>query len=274
MEDCKKYSVIWANTKNQESLNLGDDIRTLAAIEFLRKKNITEYSFIDRETIKLYDGPEVNVIMNGWFIHDKSMFPPSDKITPIYISFHCSDESLIKDNITHFKKYEPIGCRDTYTLNLLTKYNIKAHFTGCLTLIFDPVINKSDNIILNDINMCSYIPQVQFNKNKYIKLEITNHQIYDPLMIVNVESRLKYANELLNKYKNAKLVLTNRLHCALPCRAFNTPVKFIHRDFNTEPRFSGLNHILNGGNTDDSANSKVDRKIIDNIVERFMAVVI
>ena len=40
----KKYAVLYAPTAN-----VGDDIQTLAGINFLKKKGITEYELVNRE---------------------------------------------------------------------------------------------------------------------------------------------------------------------------------------------------------------------------------
>ena len=79
------------------------------------------------------------------------------------------------------------------------------------------------------------------------------------------------ANDLLNKYRNAKLVITSRLHCALPCRAFNTDVIFIHKNLNTDHRFSGLLEILNGNIDKIDYNTK---KINRNIINKFKSNII
>lgn len=42
------------------------------------------------------------------------------------------------------------------------------------------------------------------------------------------------------------MVITTILHCALPCRAFNTPVIFVHSDYQKDPRFTGLHKEING----------------------------
>ena len=41
------------------------------------------------------------------------------------------------------------------------------------------------------------------------------------------EERFLRANELLRKYASAKYVITSRIHCALPCLGFQTPVIYI-----------------------------------------------
>jgi hypothetical protein len=151
-----KYGVVIAFTTN-----LGDDIQTLAAIELLRKKNINEYVFVDRENLNSYNGPNIKVIMNGWYMHNINNFPPSNRITPIFISFHCNDENIIKNNVQYFKNYEPIGCRDQYTVDLFKKY---------------------------DVENMSHIINSNFNDINY---------------------RLNEASKLLNKYRNAELVITS-----------------------------------------------------------------
>ena len=48
----------------------------------------------------------------------------------------------------------------------------------------------------------------------------------------------------MDKYARAELVITTRLHAALPCLAFNTPVILINKRFDNE-RFKGLYELLN-----------------------------
>lgn len=43
----------------------------------------------------------------------------------------------------------------------------------------------------------------------------------------NEKERFEKAETLLEKYAKAKLVITSRIHCALPCLALGTPVVFI-----------------------------------------------
>tara|TARA_Y200000002_G_scaffold376712_1_gene381047 strand:- start:382 stop:2397 length:2016 start_codon:yes stop_codon:yes gene_type:complete len=179
----KKYAVMWAST-----VNIGDDIQTLAGINFLKKKGITEYIFIDREKLRDYNGEPVTLIMNGWFMHDINKFPPSNKITPIFISVHISNEHLIRNNINYFKKYQPIGCRDKASVTLFKKYGIDSYFTGCLTLLFDDVKEKKEGKYLVDVNTkCNYIPNIDLDTTKYNDFQIIEHDI---------NSKIKYIKPL------------------------------------------------------------------------------
>tara|TARA_B100000767_G_scaffold54109_1_gene49765 strand:- start:1099 stop:3543 length:2445 start_codon:yes stop_codon:yes gene_type:complete len=235
----KKYGVMWAST-----VNVGDDIQTIAGINFLEKKGIKKYSFIDREKLSDYNGEPVTLIMNGWYMHDINKFPPSNKITPIFISVHINNEFLIIKNINYFKKYEPIGCRDEDTANLFRKYGIKSYFSGCLTLLFDDYKEKTGGKYLVDINTkCNYIPNIEMDTLKYTDYEIIEHDINKNMSLTD---RINMALILLNKYQKAELVITTRLHCILPCRAFNTKSIFIHKNYKNDPRFQGLKEIING----------------------------
>ena len=56
--------------------------------------------------------------------------------------------------------------------------------------------------------------------------------------------RFKFARKLLNKYAKAQLIITTRIHGALPCLALNTPVILINKKFDYE-RYIGLYELLN-----------------------------
>ena len=239
----KKYAVMWASTDN-----IGDDIQTLAGINFLEKKGITDYTYIDRERLSDYNGPPVVLVMNGWFTNAPGKFLPSKNITPLFISFHCDYRchNIISDNIEYFKLHGPIGCRDLYTVDVFRANGIDAYFTGCLSLYFDEYNNKNDQKYLVDINgRCCYVPNFDIDMslyNGYIKIE----HLLESHLIFNLKARLERASNLLKIYREAAYVITARIHCAMPCRAFGTKCTFAHKDYNTDCRFKGLEKILNG----------------------------
>ena len=55
--------------------------------------------------------------------------------------------------------------------------------------------------------------------------------------------RFQLAKQLLDQYARAKLVISTRIHGALPCLALNTPIIFINRKF--DRRYPGLYELLN-----------------------------
>ena len=73
--------------------NIGDYIQSLAALQYIEGNFIT----IDRERMDVYDGDEVKLICNGWFMSDSVHWPPSKKINPLFVAFHITPDA--KENI-------------------------------------------------------------------------------------------------------------------------------------------------------------------------------
>lgn len=75
--------------------------------------------------------------------------------------------------------------------------------------------------------------------------------IYDNKELPTDEERFRRAEELIKMYAKAKMVITSRIHCALPCLGLETPVLFIKSKNDTPKslcRFQGLEsffHVLN-----------------------------
>lgn len=148
--------------------NIGDYIQSLAAKQFFNEIDI----YLNRENLNTYNGDKVKVIMNGWFMHSPNNWPPSNDIIPFFISFHLNKlaqkELLSEESIYYLKKYQPIGCRDYNTVNLLIKHGVNAYFSGCLTLSLrlSYINNGNGNKI--------YFTDAYFNYEKNISTIITS----------------------------------------------------------------------------------------------------
>ncbi len=234
------------------SYNLGDEIQSIAASQFLPS---IDY-LVDRDTGVLSQSSSniIKTIYNGWFDGNYSKFPPPENIDPLFVSFHINETEHITDtryNILekkkfiplssykeYFKKYEPIGCRDLHTLKMLQNNGIKSYFSGCLTLtLTNKFTERNDDILIIDVHindnklLKQIIPSNILNKATYIS------QAIEELLPHN--EKIKLAQKFLDMLAKAKLVITNRLHTTLPCLAYKTPVIFISSDLN-DVRFSGL----------------------------------
>lgn len=65
---------------------------------------------------------------------------------------------------------------------------------------------------------------------------------------MNIEERFSFAENLVKKYAKAQLVITSRIHCALPCLGLETPVIYTLKDNDIEmstERFEGLTDLFN-----------------------------
>ena len=128
---------------NPNSDNLGDFIQSIATAKWIMpKKPLT----LNRDQLNNYHGPQVKLIMNGWFMEKPSNWPPSNNINPFFVSFHLNPTSkkrmLSKTGVKYLKKHQPIGCRDTYTQKILSNCGIDSYFSACLTLTL-----KRDNFV-------------------------------------------------------------------------------------------------------------------------------
>jgi exopolysaccharide biosynthesis predicted pyruvyltransferase EpsI len=64
------------------------------------------------------------------------------------------------------------------------------------------------------------------------------------LTLKNDAQRFEYAENTIKNYASAKLVVTSRIHCALPCLSMGTPVIFVNREGLSVGRFEGLLELL------------------------------
>jgi hypothetical protein len=236
---------------SQSTINIGDDIQTIAAKRFLPSNAVP----IDREFISEfnYTSP-VKSVLSGWFMHLKGGYwelpipppekswPPSSIIDPFFISIHLTGQFqstvFSEENIEYLKKHGPIGARDFYTLELLQERNIPCYFSGCLTLTLENPYKERNNII--------YLVDLDEETIRYIRSKVSSPVVVmthgKPLLhFLCSEHRIKYAEYILDLYRKAKCVVTTRLHAAMPCLAFKTPVLMLVPDNDGfEPRFSGL----------------------------------
>ena len=225
MKDKKYGVVIFKNTEN-----LGDDIQTYAAYKQIG--NVDYY--IERERLNEFvseNGEIVNVLMSGWYIHDVFSFPPSPFINPLYLSCHFTNhlidekpEYLSNLFVEHLKKYEPIGLRDNTIEKYFKEDNIEHYFSGCLTLTIPKIaeLEKKDYICAVDLKE----EEIEFLKKitKRDIIEVTHKLNKEEHAKLSPEERMKKVEEFLKTYQQASLVISKRLHVALPCLAIETPV--------------------------------------------------
>ncbi|RKE03235.1 polysaccharide pyruvyl transferase family protein [Marinifilum flexuosum] len=270
--------------------NIGEYIQSLAALPFLP----TVDNYLNKETLSDFSGDVHKLILNGWFMHYPQNWPPANHIKPLFISFHISPKAkdlLLSDKaIEYYKIHQPIGCRDHDTVNLLKNKGVDAYFSGCLTLALNRDLyldeNNTDEIIFSDVlyNMARFNPRIsiisltrsilrtpkviyqEWKKRKLIQKIFPEPILSKAKYIIQEKSLRKYSHEerfniatdFLKKLANAKLVVTSRLHTALPCLAFGTPVIFIDgklgRKFDTSRLSSYTDSMLNTINMHDIQN--------------------
>lgn len=241
----KYYYLVEATKRN----NLGDIIQGLAAKQFL-PENAEAANREDLASLKNEDG---FLLANGWYQHYFDKFPAPEKIVPFYISVHIAARTKflkIKHIREHFKANAPIGCRDIQTVWLLRGYGIPAYISGCLTLTFrkENTSSTSKNEVLWVDNVNHLIPinvELKLKEllpNGFVKIShdpVSRNLDFNNYLKDNIEN----IKHFFKMYKSAKLVLTTKIHCALPCIAFGIPVLLIHPRLD-DPRLGALNKLI------------------------------
>jgi len=261
------------------SRNIGDYIQTKAVIDILNKQNI---KILEREKLNSYNGPPIKIIINGWFMENPKNWPPSNKINPLFISFHINP-SIVKtfinnQSIEYFKKHEPIGCRDYFTRDLLVKNGINAYFSSCVTLgierekylkrltprgvivigAFDrlkPYLDYKSplkfllSLMKYPLRTLNYKIKLQkFNRHLYEqKVEVKRYSQITKNSINSHAEGIALAEDMLDNIAESDIIITSRIHAALPALAMGLKVIFIDEGLdhtNHKMRLSGLKNYF------------------------------
>lgn len=165
--------------------------------------------------LRNYDGEDVILPVN-YPIY--GLFSLSPQIHPVFLGL-----SILHGAITNYidlRKYQPIGCRDLHTFRILREKGIDAYLNGCLTITLPkrerPTTLKSIYLVDVPVEVKEFIP-IPLLKNI---VELSQNFWNDEAKLADEDyTKLRY-EEYIN---NAKLVVSSRLHCVLPCAAAGIP---------------------------------------------------
>jgi hypothetical protein len=220
--------------------NLGDTIQSVAAASYLPSVD----RHLDRDAMASPSLEEDHfVICNGWWMHPRRRrieFPFSDRIRPFFVGVHLS--AAFRPQMTpamfrYLLRHAPIGCRDRGTQRFLEAHDVPAYHSSCLTLTLPPIeLPRSREVVLVDVDPAL---RRQFPAEMQRDVVEVSHELTFPRTPTGVDSaytrgREALARRLLERYARARLVVTPRIHCALPCLAMGTPVVFLYPDARSE----------------------------------------
>lgn len=226
----KKHGIIAVNT--ERVVNIGDYVQSMAPAQFYN-----DYIFIERENLNTYDGDNVKMIMNGWFMHNPTNWPPSSKITPLFVSFHINilaKDYLLSDiSISYLKKYEPIGCRDYFTSQLLNEKGVNAYFSGCMTLTLGQ--NYKDH---GKEEKCYFVDAYYDTKINLTNAILSLSNLFRSYKTIKKICKKKYKSESLKKllrtakfYSDYRKVFSDEV---LTKAIFITQQSTIYKDFDNQ----------------------------------------
>lgn len=223
-----------AEGKSNRLVNIGDYAQLLAIDNLYSYMGVKEEDIVRIEYYDLldYDGEYVvlpiNFIFNNPYYGERELLL-SSRIIPVFLGINCMNTNFSINEYNYFSKYSPIGCRDERTMMLFRKAGISAYLQGCISATFPKrPQGEHDKIYAVDIPeaLKGYLPQEISDNAIYLSQQFYGN-IEEYLAKENCKTIKQYMEKRLKLYRDtAKLVITSRLHCAVPCAAMGIPVIF------------------------------------------------
>ncbi|MBK9083441.1 MAG: polysaccharide pyruvyl transferase family protein [Rhizobiales bacterium] len=235
--------------------NLGDDLQVMATVRRLPQVD----RLVDRDFMSehRYGEPHA-VVMNSWFQLGRRSptFPhlrrrrldPSTDYKPIFHGFCVgSDKILSKGWADYLRAHRQVGCRDRESAEKLASMGVDAFWSGCLTLTLGmgvpPVPAEARRgVYIVDVPEAverDFVPDELRQVATRFSNEAPADLVKDPL------ARMHRMAAICDRLRHAELVITRRLHTALPCVGFGTPVRvLVEEKPNNTRRFSGFEDFV------------------------------
>lgn len=233
--------------------NLGDAVQSYSLINLLDSL-VSEVAIVDRDDVAAFT-PDVAVrlIMNGFLLQRPDRFAIAPNVSVSMVGVHVtpsaplysslpSFEALVRES-PHVRRVfdasSPVGARDLFTLNLMHELGIESYFAGCLTLTLPArSVDRGDVVTAVDVPL-EVCRDLESRLGRPV-VRITNSRSGSWLSRDSIEALVV---PYLDQLAGSSLVVTTRLHAALPALALGTSVIFAPED-PSDPRFSGLADFL------------------------------
>jgi len=206
--------------------NIGDDMQSLVLRRWLGYSE-DEICFFDRDFHQFNrtaKSQRVTLLINGFIGKGALPIPEFEElcVDPIFLAIHMA--SVHDDNpakMEQLRRFSPIGCRDLQSLRECKENDIPAYFGGCPTILCERADVKQDiDILLIDVNPRN-LPKIPENRVVHYS---SNMKIPGDTPLGMRADMCLRRWELLSR---ARLVVTSKLHAAMPAIGMGVPVVFI-----------------------------------------------
>jgi len=213
--------------------NIGDDFQSYVMAGIIGAPDI----WINRDRASTYAGEPCRLIANAYMTVES--FPIAEKIRPEFVAIHLGGmEKLIEPSKLQYLKENsaqvgPIGCRDLETFHYLERLTVPCYFAGCPTALCgaDAEAEPADFLLFVDVDPSMFgrlnrQPHVRWHTQRIAEDDRTRRQ-----ELCRSRHRL---------YTSARLVVTSRIHVALPCLGMGKPVIFVKQNILAAGRLRAL----------------------------------
>ena len=227
--------------------NAGDIVQTLAIDLIYEQMGIPKEDIIGipMEELGSYSGEKVVLPLDGYFRYSREYpaFPTSSDIIPVFLGVYSTSKQYLKHK-SFWQNNGPVGCRDEASFSAMNKMGIEAYLTGCMTVLFPKREEKKERnkVFLVDAykTVEQFLPTDLLDCVERITHDLPVDSTKDNHTVA-IECE-ETARNLYNRYRDeAKLVVTSRLHCAVPCIAMGIPTIVVKDSY--DERFSWLEKL-------------------------------
>lgn len=215
--------------------NLGDHVQSLALLQHVRPRKL-----VLRDHFR--PDPELLLAANGWLT--KGQIPTRQEFGDVkHLGIYLPPRLRTAEVAAKFQGLGTVGCRDHVTATFLEQHDIAVHLSRCATLSFPRYEGPREQIVCVDMPS-AIVDRVRRRYGPRFGDVITlTHNLPRPSPAEMTErlirSQFERAHQFLSLYRAASLVVTNRIHVALPCLAFGTPVIVLSGKSDRYEIFSG-----------------------------------
>ncbi len=215
--------------------NIGDDVQSLSLSQdhLVGKPDL----YVNRDEFPDYkDAGGIDLVANGFFIcpdrTGKLAFPPPPNFRVKYVALCASNLPDTQATRDHLAASGPIGCRDRHTVKFCENRGLDCYFASCPSILLERDFDgegagydPGGPIVLVDVNP-KRLPPFGVSSRPFICL--TNRvRVGD---YADQEARFVALRRRLRVLRSASLVITNRLHVAMPCMGMGVPVIMVEAD--------------------------------------------
>lgn len=213
--------------------NIGDDFQSYVMAGIVGQPEV----WIDRDHAASYQGDECRLIANAYMTIEA--FPISPRIHPKFVAIHLGgmEKPLEDDKLDYLKNNTaeagPIGCRDVDTLRYLERLKVPCYFAGCPTSLCEPVpgVETEDFILFVDVDPSMF---GQLHRQQDVQW------LTQRVMINDASVRQAVCRTRHHLYSAARLIVTSKIHVALPCLGMGKPVIFVRQNIIAPGRLGAL----------------------------------
>ncbi|MAS94944.1 MAG: hypothetical protein CMO55_17240 [Verrucomicrobiales bacterium] len=216
--------------------NIGDDFQSYVLARYLGEKA----AFVWRDGAANYKGEVTDLIVNGFVTREA--LPIHESVRPLFLA-GWFDPMLLSDSdkVAFLSSHEPIGCRDTDSLERCRAAGLQSSFTGCPTILCEPIEEEVPGSIL----MVDVDPRLFQSGNPHyrVQTQIAGSVQWGTNVVDFTLSQEERVRECARRHRwmsRAELVITSRIHIALPALGMGKAVIFVQDHITIEGRLTAL----------------------------------